>query len=791
MTERLSEIQLNLMVALTGACAAISVFVLIAKNIPKTRRITLMLLGASSMLLLFFDRLAYIYSGSTDDSGYIMVRFTNYMVYTLTLVVIMALNLYLSDLVINEAGLKVLPKRLKAANVLSILGIVMVVISQFTGMYYYFDDSNVYHRGPGFILCYLFPLLSPPLQLTVLIQFRKRFTKRTFLALLHFITLPVFASFIQLFVYGLSLTNITIVCVSILVYISALYDIDIKMQRLNKLEIEFLQEERKSMHRLFDQTASAFINAVEERSDSTAGHSARVAEYAEMIARAIGKNEKDCEEIYFAGLLHDIGKIGIPESIIDKDGKLTSEEQKVLEQIPVIGDRILSSITEYPFLCSAARSVNERYDGLGYPDGLKGEEIPEAARIVAVADHYATMTSVQYDRSPYPRLAVREELIENSGTLFDPRFARIMVNLIDNDPEYLMQDSGTEISSEPETEITSADYRSKISRGILIEQALTEISFTCRPLSEKNEFSSPSLIIFDSYDRRTHFDEESIRIFNYLEYGEIWPDGHIICTAARNMESNVTEKDDGGENSDRNDSYLVTAGRFEDHAKIVIESRTKKAEVIIALQDSSKYAYIGITGENCQIENIKTEKKNTELWAGDIPRIAPKVVYTDRLTGDIPNIQIDSTRSETTEGIPLNGRLKVEFHAMSLPSSAQTWHCPYIILFYSEDGRVNGPDYREYTMLKLNGEISGDDDIGFNSLEVNKENFNGWDRWRQISMEGAECTALFRIKNSTVITAVTYAGLCLENTTDIYDCPEKLYVALSGDQCALTDIRIH
>ncbi|MBR3023472.1 MAG: diguanylate cyclase, partial [Oscillospiraceae bacterium] len=233
------------------------------------------------------------------------------------------------------------------------------------------------------------------------------------------------------------------------------------------------------------------------------------------------------------------------------------------------------------------------------------------------------------------------------------------------------------------------------------------------------------------------------------------------------------------------------AGRFEDHARIIIEKGTRKVTVTAALQDSSKYAYIGITGENCHIENIKTEKTNTELQPGDIPRIAPKIVYTDRLAGDIPNIQIDSTRSETTEGILIDGRLKVEFHAMSLPSSRQTWHCPYIILFYSEDGRVNGPDYHEYTVIKLNGEISGDDDLTFNSLELNKEDFGGWENWRQRSMEGAECTALFRIKNGTVITTVTYAGLSLENATDIYDFPDKLYVALSGDQCALTDIRIH
>ncbi|MBP0961345.1 MAG: HDOD domain-containing protein, partial [Oscillospiraceae bacterium] len=313
MTELLTELQLHLMVALSGACGTIAVFVLIAKNIPLSRRIALMLLETSCMLLLFFDRLAYSYAGNTDHAGYVMVRFTNFMVYELTLVVVLALNLYLIDLMKNEVKIKELPKTLTAVNIIICTGIVMVVVSQFNGLYYYFDAENRYHRGPGFLICYIFPVLAPALQLYVVIKHRKKFSRRILLSLLLFITVPVIAAFIQIFAYGFSIINISIVGVAIFVYVSALYDIDKKIERANNLEIQFLQEERKSMHRLFDQTASAFVNALDERDGYVKGHSARVAEYAEMIARACGKNEKECDEIYFAGLLHDVGRIGVPE----------------------------------------------------------------------------------------------------------------------------------------------------------------------------------------------------------------------------------------------------------------------------------------------------------------------------------------------------------------------------------------------------------------------------------------------------------------------------------------------
>ena len=135
-----------------------------------------------------------------------------------------------------------------------------------------------------------------------------------------------------------------------------------------------------------------------------------------------------------------MGKIGIPDSIINKEGKLTEEEYGVIKSHPVIGSQILSEISDFPYLSIAARNHHERYDGKGYPDGLKGQGIPEMARIISVADAYDAMTSNRSYRRQMSQEQVREELHRCSGTQFDPVFAQIMLNLIDQDKDYTMRE---------------------------------------------------------------------------------------------------------------------------------------------------------------------------------------------------------------------------------------------------------------------------------------------------------------------------------------------------------------
>ena len=191
------------------------------------------------------------------------------------------------------------------------------------------------------------------------------------------------------------------------------------------------ENERLSMH-----VVQTLAEAIDAKDNYTNGHSTRVAQYSREIARRYGYTTKQQEEIYMMGLLHDVGKIGIPDSVINKPGKLTPEEYEVIKTHSRVGARILRKIEEMPKLVEGARWHHERYDGKGYPDGLIGESIPEEARIIAVADAYDAMSSRRSYRDILPQEKVRSEIENGKGTQFDPGFADIMLAMIDEDPEY-------------------------------------------------------------------------------------------------------------------------------------------------------------------------------------------------------------------------------------------------------------------------------------------------------------------------------------------------------------------
>ncbi len=180
--------------------------------------------------------------------------------------------------------------------------------------------------------------------------------------------------------------------------------------------------------------------AIDAKDKYTNGHSSRVAEYSKEIAARYGYSEKEQNRIYVIGLLHDVGKIGIPDAIINKKDRLTAEEYDVIKKHPIIGKQILETIKEMPDLSNGARWHHERYDGKGYPDGLSGEDIPEVARIIAVADAYDAMTSHRSYRNTLPQEEVRAEILRCRGTQFDPKFADIMVEIIDEDTDYQLRE---------------------------------------------------------------------------------------------------------------------------------------------------------------------------------------------------------------------------------------------------------------------------------------------------------------------------------------------------------------
>ena len=181
-----------------------------------------------------------------------------------------------------------------------------------------------------------------------------------------------------------------------------------------------------------NETIFAIANAVEARDKSTGRHSYRVAEYSVMIAQELGFTEDQQEQIRKTGLLHDIGKIGVPDNILNKNSKLTDEEYEIIKKHTLIGGEILKGLSLIPHVDEGAKYHHERYDGSGYPYALKGEEIPLNARIIGIADAFDAMTANRIYRKRLNMDVVKEELRHWSGSQFDPGLVEIMLDLIES-----------------------------------------------------------------------------------------------------------------------------------------------------------------------------------------------------------------------------------------------------------------------------------------------------------------------------------------------------------------------
>jgi len=211
----------------------------------------------------------------------------------------------------------------------------------------------------------------------------------------------------------------------------------VRLQKNLADEVEIKTQENENLSLRIVQTLAEAIDA---KDNYTNGHSGRVAKYTREIARRFGYSQKRQDEIYMMGLLHDVGKIGVPDAVINKPAKLTEEEYAQIKTHPVMGDRILKNIRERPKLAVGARWHHERYDGTGYPDGLSGDIIPEEARIIAVADAYDAMTSRRSYRGILPQDIVRNEIKNGKGKQFDPAFADIMLAMIEEDKDYILRE---------------------------------------------------------------------------------------------------------------------------------------------------------------------------------------------------------------------------------------------------------------------------------------------------------------------------------------------------------------
>ena len=557
-------------------------------------------------------------------------------------------------------------------------------------------------------------------------------------------------------------------------------------RRADDLDVTAEQQEREQ--KLLQELIESYAQVVDAKDPYTNGHSSRVAEYAVKIAELAGKSDEECQQIYFTALLHDVGKVGIPDAIINKPGKLTDDEFNIIKQHPEKGDRILSQIDEFSYLSVGAHFHHERYDGKGYPNGLKGKDIPEIARIIACADAYDAMTSRRSYRDPIPQHIVREEFVKGIGTQFDPEFARNMLHLIDLDAEYAMKDRGENKEIRDNNQLLLTYHRSAVAPGILLSANMTTIKLTVNPDSPTSRNTpKPSLVLFDSLDGHIHELEKDKKEMLDFEYGEIWFGGRHSVAGARKMESTTEE----GYNASKG-KYTIEAVRIKDHALVRIKrSNGKEFETIVALPDSSRFVYLGLTGEHCLFTDIDITKSENELPESYIPRIAEEISYIDGPEGDIPNVEMDGYRTDSTKGILLKDSLTVSFHTMSLPTARLVWHCPFISIFSSNDGTIGGKDFRELTLMRLDGECWEGDPVCSMELKVTKtSDFTDWNTWKAYNHTGYDVTVNIVRKGDKIHTTTTNGGISIHATTIMNADVDPIYIALTGDQCAITNIKI-
>ena len=220
--------------------------------------------------------------------------------------------------------------------------------------------------------------------------------------------------------------------------------LDVLRGRNRQLEemLEALRQAHEDVETSYLQTMLALATALEAKDRYTAGHSSRVSRFAYLLARRIGLDRHVCEDIRDAALMHDIGKIGVPERVLLKPSRLSASEVCLIQMHPVIGAQILEPVKPLRRYIASVKHHHERWDGKGYPDGLKGDEIPIEARITLVADTFDAITSDRPYRSARPLELAVDQFTKFAGTQFDAECVRVFLEILDETPGGLARHVG-------------------------------------------------------------------------------------------------------------------------------------------------------------------------------------------------------------------------------------------------------------------------------------------------------------------------------------------------------------
>lgn len=346
--------------------------------------------------------------------------------------------------------------RLKIVHTNKIIYLILLAVlflNMVTGFLFFFNGEGEYVHGSLYLLVYLAPIYYVAVSTVVLAKNRRFFNLRQQLSISVYMATCILGPVLQMLLFPDILLGMFTPSVALLIILFSMETPDYHLLIKTLAELDDLrknleaevrkrtketEEQKEKVERLLEQVILTLAKTIDAKDAYTNGHSERVAVYSREIARRMGMSEGEQQEIYYMGLLHDIGKIGISDAIINKTEKLTDEEYRLISRHPEIGAEILSTISEFPAISTGAKYHHEKYDGTGYPDKIKGEAIPLPARIIGIADAYDAMASKRSYRDILPQQAVRAEIEKGRGTQFHPECTDILLQMIDEDKEYQM-----------------------------------------------------------------------------------------------------------------------------------------------------------------------------------------------------------------------------------------------------------------------------------------------------------------------------------------------------------------
>lgn len=344
-------------------------------------------------------------------------------------------------------------KSIRVNKIIYFLLLGLLILNMSAGFLFSFNEAGEYIHGSLYLFVYIVPFYYILFSTVVLIKNQRFFKTKQKLSIGVYIIMCLLGPVMQMLLFPNVLLSVFTPSIAILVILFSMETPDYQLLMKTLAELDELrknlqievkkqtkkaEDRRKKVERLSEQVILTLAKTIDAKDKYTNGHSERVAAYSKEIAKRMGMSEQEQQEIYHIGLLHDVGKIGISDAIINKPGKLTDEEYLMIKKHPEIGGEILATISELPDISIGAKYHHEKYDGTGYPGQVAGEDIPLLARIIGIADAYDAMTSRRSYRDILPQKVVREEIEKGRGTQFAPECVDVMLQMIDGDTEYRM-----------------------------------------------------------------------------------------------------------------------------------------------------------------------------------------------------------------------------------------------------------------------------------------------------------------------------------------------------------------